>query len=181
VKVCTLCGIEKPLESFFKRSKKTGTLRSACKCCTSRNNIVYKQKHKEYLTQYHKEYYEKERERITENKREKYKNDLGFKENHLIFNETWRKNNPEKNAASSAKYRASKNRAIPLWTDELDKLLIEEAYYLSRMRTEKTGIGWHVDHTIPLNGKAVCGLHVGINLRVIPAVENLQKGNKYTN
>lgn len=41
-----------------------------------------------------------------------------------------------------------------------------------------TGIEWHVDHIIPLKGREICGLHLWTNLRLIPKLENLRKGNK---
>ena len=44
-KICTKCGIEKPLSEFNFRSKKNGTYRSECKTChSSYMKQIYKQK-----------------------------------------------------------------------------------------------------------------------------------------
>ena len=95
----------------------------------------------------------------------------------------WQKNNPEKvkyyrliekisgkSAAKAAKRRAAKLQATPPWADleEIKNVYLEAQYF-----------NMHVDHIIPLQGKNVCGLHVWDNLQLLPAVENIKKGNKY--
>ena len=79
-------------------------------------------------------------------------------------------------AAQTAKRRAKLLNATPLWAD-FDAIKVE--YQLANWCSEVTGIKYHVDHIIPLRGKLVCGLHVENNLSIIPAKENLSKGNKH--
>jgi 5-methylcytosine-specific restriction endonuclease McrA len=46
---------------------------------------------------------------------------------------------------------------------------------------KSTGVQWHVDHIIPLQGKNVSGLHVPENLQVIQGSLNIKKGNRFDN
>ena len=66
------------------------------------------------------------------------------------------------------------------WDLELTDFVTTEAHELRKFRNLLTNFKWHVDHIIPLNGEIVSGLHVWNNLAVIPAVENLRKGNSYS-
>ena len=88
----------------------------------------------------------------------------------------WAKTNPHKVNSIHNKRRATKISATPAWANAF---FIEEIYDLAQRRTKATGFKWHVDHTVPLQSKVVCGLHVHNNLQVIPAVENYSKGNRH--
>lgn len=91
----------------------------------------------------------------------------------------WVENNRGKKNASLSKRHAAKLNRSPIWLSEDDLWVIEEAYNLAKIRQQATGIVWHVDHIVPLQGKSVSGLHVPWNLQVIPAVENMSKGNRF--
>lgn len=80
------------------------------------------------------------------------------------------KNNKADYLARNAHRKALKIKATPIWADR-DK--IKEIY-------RSCPKGFHVDHIIPLKGELVCGLHVEYNLRHLPALENMQKYNKFT-
>lgn len=69
----------------------------------------------------------------------------------------------------------------PAWLTAEDKWYIKEVYDLAVLRTRLTGVSWHVDHIVPLQGKTVSGLHVPWNLQVIPAKDNIAKKNRWDN
>lgn len=93
---------------------------------------------------------------------------------------TWRADNREKVRAKTARRSASKIQRTVGWETELTALVEMEAADLARRRDAVTGCKWHVDHIVPLRGKAVSGLHVWNNMRVIPAVVNMRKSNRFT-
>jgi hypothetical protein len=95
------------------------------------------------------------------------------------YNRAWFAANSEKRAAYEAKRRATILQRTPRWLTEDDFWLIEQAYDLAKLRTSVFGFEWHVDHVVPLQGKKVSGLHVPINLSVIPGAENCRKNAKF--
>lgn len=92
----------------------------------------------------------------------------------------WKAANRDKLAATCRAYQAAKIRAIPFWADdELDILVVSEAYALAKIRTQILGTPHEVDHIVPLQSNLVCGLHCAANVRVIPNALNRAKGNRF--
>lgn len=95
-------------------------------------------------------------------------------------NAEYTRNNRDKANAKSALRRANRNRATVDFGDkEFEEFFLKEIYTLAVLRENSTGFKWQVDHIVPLLSSFVCGLHWSGNLRLIPAVANLSKGNKY--
>ena len=66
--------------------------------------------------------------------------------------------------------------ATPPWVDmKAIRAIYEEAARL----TEATGVKHNVDHIVPLNHPAVCGLHVPWNLEPLPKRVNAAKSNSW--
>lgn len=122
-------------------------------------------------------YYLKNKDRINKRNREWKKQNpelvVAARKKDIAGNrkssDNWRKNNPGKNAAQTAAYKAAKLQRIPLWAD----MEAIEAFYDARPE------GHHVDHIIPIQGDDVSGLHVLKNLQYLPVEENLKKGNNW--
>lgn len=91
----------------------------------------------------------------------------------------WKKRNKAKIRSQIALRRASKLQRTPKWLTRAQKAKMAAMYAEAARRTKETGVAWHVDHIAPLNGQTVCGLHVPENLQLLPAVENMRKGNRF--
>lgn len=90
----------------------------------------------------------------------------------------WKKNNKGKVNAETAARHAAKMQRQPKWLTKEERNHIRCIYQVAAMRNRTSDIEWHVDHIVPMQGENVCGLHVPWNLRVIPAKENIRKGNR---
>lgn len=164
-KLCTKCGEQKPRESFYKRTSAKDKLHPHCKICSAKsahdfylkNRGKYKHKQKEYQKT--------------------------FKENNpqklFEIQKRYRDANKDQHNARTAKRRAAKLQRTPAWLtkEQLDEI---ETFYTAALAFRLfTGLTYHVDHIIPLQGKNVSGLHVPWNLQVIPATDNLKKSNLF--
>jgi hypothetical protein len=177
MKTCGGCSKILSLDNFHKRVLASGTVsyQSRCKEC-----------HKEYLRSWRKK---------------KWKNDEVWREGQKLKAKSYRKSNPDfvakirKRArrtskkhyfenkssyvAKDALRRAKKLKATPDWLTEEQREFISNLYKFRSNISGVVGREYHVDHIVPLQGRNVCGLHVPWNLRVIPAEQNLSKGNSH--
>ena len=95
------------------------------------------------------------------------------------YNKLYKSLNRPRMTSIQRKRELSKINRTPNWLTDFDHLKINCIYQVAAMRTRESGMKWHVDHIIPLQGKIVSGLHVPSNLRIIPASENMRKNNLY--
>ena len=164
-KICILCKIKKQLDSFYVLKTGKDGYTAKCKTCV-----------------------------ILKSKERALKNHEAYKLYLRNYGKSWRKLNKDKMKKLLANhYKANKEyymnkttirklkikQAFASWDRELTSFVFKEAYRLCKSRKAMTGIEWHIDHVVPLNGETVCGLHVWNNFQVIPAIENLKKGNTY--
>jgi hypothetical protein len=163
LKVCSKCGLneKKPMQPY------------CAGCISIYAKERYSKKRDSILKKQH-EYIEANREQVNSKNKEYRLKNLDKCRN---LTKNWKIDNKSKVIALNGKRRASVRNALPKWLTEDELWMIEQAYELAQLRSKVFGFKWHVDHVIPLKGKNVCGLHTPYNLQVIPAKENLKKGN----
>lgn len=179
-KKCSKCDEWFPASEFHVNNRRLSGLVSSCKSCYS----VHYRENAEIIKARTAKYAEKNRELIRANGKNFYESN---KEAYSAKAKKWSENNKEKcreiaraygkrhqkrKNARTAKYRAVKIQATPVW---ITKEQIDEMVRIYA----NCPTGYHVDHIVPLRGKGVRGLHVPWNLQYLPALENMSKGNKH--
>lgn len=161
MKICKTCGIAKDLDDFKKNAKCRDGVTGKCKSCTNAYLNKWRQDNPNHSKGNRSEvsarYYEKNKERI------------------LQYTANYRKENLSQYAHYASVRHTRQLDAMPDWLTEEQVREIKSFYERAALMQEPT----HVDHIVPLQGKNVCGLHVPWNLQLLPAIENIRKGNKF--
>jgi hypothetical protein len=168
-KECSKCGEKKSTEDFAARKLSKDGLNAWCRECMSE----YRRQNKERQHMLQAEWARRnpEKRKATERKSRK-KHSMARRE----YNRQYHQRHPEKALAHCRKRQAAKLQRTPSWANEQ----LISAYYKEAKRLEElTGIQFHVDHIIPLQGEMVSGLHVETNLQLLPAHENIGKSNSF--
>ena len=167
-KQCTKCGDMKVITEFHKDKSTPDGLKYHCKTCKNVQSKKHYAENKEYYKQKNADWYEENKDVFLARERDLNKNrDCARR---------WYHNNKARSHANTVAYKMRREQRTPSWANEQ----LISAYYMEAKRLEElTGIKFHVDHIIPLQGELVSGLHVETNLQVLTATDNLRKSNDY--
>lgn len=189
-KVCKVCNIEKSLDDYHKSKRHRDGRLNECRICynkrildlkdsnpefrqrTIQNSKNYKKRHPEKVKKANELYRENNREFLRFSYSEYTKNN---KEKVKEQKKRYVKDNPHMITKTKVRRRVAEKRAVPSWVDH-DKIKI--VYLKAKWLESLTGMKYHVDHIIPLQGKNVCGLHCWANLQILEASLNCSKQNQ---
>lgn len=183
-KSCNKCGEVKSFDAFSKDKSKKDGLRTTCSSC----DAVYRAANKDQRAEAKRKWEDRNKDQRAESKKSRYiSNKASAKEYNAAYYSTnrdaikrrsneWRKENPAAALSRTRRYQASKLQRTPQWAD---MSAIADFYVEAKRMEELTGIKFHVDHIVPLQGGLVSGLHVEGNLQLLPEYENLSKSNSF--
>lgn len=190
IRFCNTCGDGKSLDNYYSSPKlKLGKM---YQCSTCQNEVQKfhnkKESYVKWKFEYRKQYRIKNREKLRLKNRvytEKNIDKIREKNRRYVTNnpekvkkskKDWADRNPHKLAERRVRRRVSEKLSIPSWSEsEKIKIVYQKAKWLESI----TGLKYHVDHLIPIQGKDVCGLHVWANLQILEASLNCSKQDTY--
>jgi hypothetical protein len=176
MKRCYACKQIKELSEFYKDKSRCDGHKADCKECSTAKVYKWRLDNPNQYKTHLSKYYVSESGNYRLNLRKSYQR---RRDKILTQKQEYYARNKKTFLQRNAKRRAAYIQRTPEWLTEDDFWIIDEIYDLAIKRSELFGFKWHVDHIIPLQGKTVSGLHVPLNLQVIPAAENHRKGNRY--
>lgn len=205
MKCCTSCKVEKPLGDFY--LYRDGSVRPACKKCANAQCRRYREKNLDAVREMDLRWREQNRDRQRVKAKERYR---ANKPRHKANAAEWASRNPEKvretklryyhrnrekaresarvrrllypesKRGNIARYRAQKANATPQCLSVEDKAALAECYKTASELAFLFDENLHVDHILPIRSETVCGMHVPWNLRIVPALANWSKNNRWS-
>jgi hypothetical protein len=195
-KTCKSCGVEKPLNKFYKQRRSLYNVAAICKLCAQTQKKIYRSKNKDRIKERNKAYRIKNKEKIRIHQKAydaKYKDRRAIRQRKrrqtdpiLKLNETIRKQIGK--SLKNGKGGKSWLKLVPYTLDDL----------IGRLKkTLPKGYTWddylkknvlHLDHIIPIsvhNFESYTDTDFQRcwalkNLQLLPAKENMEKGAKLT-
>lgn len=156
MKVCIDCKLNKESCDYRLRTSTKDGRDSICKVCIRAREKIWRINNPD---------------KIRENRSRNRTNNLNSDRNYRLRHKA-------QVAAKNNRRRCSKLLRTPSWLTQFDLDYIKHLYIQSEELSKITGVRYHVDHIIPLQGVEVSGLHVPWNLQIIEATDNLKKGNR---
>jgi hypothetical protein len=117
-KVCSKCGVWKPLEEYYKKKGSKDGRRSACKECYKESCKRWRENNIEYRKEYEKQWRENNKEYTKEYQKQ-------WRENNPEYKKQWRENNKEQIKEQIKQWRENNKEQIK----EYNKKLKETRYY----------------------------------------------------
>ena len=170
-KQCTKCSEVKPASEFHKNNRNKSGLQAACKVCIKQYSDSTKEAQRARTAKWIAK--KDNRQKKLEMEKARYQ---ANREKKAKYAKKYYEENKGDYYIRRGKARAARLQRTPPWAD---MSAIAEFYVEAKRLEELTGIQFHVDHIVPLQGELVSGLHVPANLQLLPAHENLSKSNSF--
>jgi 5-methylcytosine-specific restriction endonuclease McrA len=153
MKICTKCGVEKPLTEFHADKRATDGRTVWCKTCRNARTKEWQQENKDHVAGVKADWQKKNADKC----RDMAKRDYAKNKQRYLANNAKRRGQIDSATFGDCSY----------------------VYHAAEVVASVYGGKPHVDHVVPLNGELVSGLHAPWNLQLLSASDNLSKGNSW--